>query len=69
MKENRIEEAVEQLSSEPNFQNHSLIDLLNRIILNGHQIRVIYIHGHWLDINSLNDLEQAGNFSSYDSEL
>ncbi len=64
-----IEEAVEQLSSEPNFQNHSLIDLLNRIILNGHQIRVIYIHGHWLDINSLNDLEQAGNFSSYDSEL
>ena len=64
-----IEEAVGQLSSEPNFQNHSLIDLLNRIILNGHQIRVIYIHGHWLDINSLNDLEKAGNFSSYDSEL
>ncbi len=62
-----IEEAVEQLSNEADFQNYSLIDLLNRIILNGHQIRVIYIHGHWLNINSLNDLEKAGDFSSYDN--
>ena len=41
-----VEEAVKQLSTEPDFQNYSLIDLLNRIISNGHQIRVIYIHGH-----------------------
>lgn len=62
-----VEEAVKQLSTEPDFQNYSLIDLLNRIILNGHQIRVIYIHGHWLNVNSLNDLGKIGDFSSYDS--
>ncbi len=62
-----VEEAVKQLSNEANFQNYSLIDLLNRIILNGHQVRVIYIHGHWLNVNSLNDLGKAGDFSFYDS--
>ena len=62
-----VEEAVKQLSTEPDFQNYSLIDLLNRIISNGHQIRVIYIHGHWLNVNSLNDLGKVGDFSSYDS--
>ena len=62
-----VEEAVKQLSTEPDFQNYSLVDLLNRIISNGHQIRVIYIHGHWLNINSLNDLGKISDFSSYDS--
>jgi len=62
-----IEEAVEQLSAEPDFQDYSLIDLLNRVIANGHQIRVIYIHGHWLNVNSLNDLGKVGDFSSCDS--
>ena len=62
-----VEEAVKQLSTEPDFQNYSLVDLLNRIISNGHQIRVIYIHGHWLNVNSLNDLGKISDFSSYDS--
>ena len=25
---------------------------------------VIYIHGHWLDVNSIRDLEQAGRFTA-----
>jgi hypothetical protein len=30
----------------------------------GRNIRVWYIHGHWLDVNSLADLELAGNFTA-----
>jgi hypothetical protein len=24
---------------------------------------VLYIHGHWLDVNSLDDLDRAGDFA------
>ena len=37
---------------------HLLQELLNR----QEPIRVLYTVGHWLDINSLDDVIQAGNF-------
>ena len=57
--------AAEELNAKPHANKYSLADLLNQIIKNGHRIRVIYIHGHWLNINSLVDLGEAGDFSSY----
>ena len=59
--------AAEELNARPNANKYSLADLLNQIIKNGHRIRVIYIHGHWLNINSLVDLGEAGDFSSYEN--
>jgi phosphoenolpyruvate phosphomutase len=26
-------------------------------------VRVLYINGHWLDVNSLEDLDRAGDFT------
>ena len=37
--------------------------MLNRLVADGQEIKVIYIHGHWLDVNSLDDLDRAGNFA------
>ena len=36
--------------------------LLQELLRRGHPIRVLYTVGHWLDINSLDDVVQAGNF-------
>ncbi len=57
-----IETAIDDLKSLSTFDNLDLGHLLNKIIDNGHPIRVIYIHGHWLNVNSLRDLEHARSF-------
>lgn len=59
-----LEEALDTLATRPDFDALSLGDLLNHIVAQGHPVRVIYIHGHWLDVNSLRDLEQAGRFTA-----
>ena len=57
-----IAAAIEDLKKLSTFDNLDLGHLLNKIIENGHPIRVIYIHGHWLNVNSLRDLEHARSF-------
>jgi NDP-sugar pyrophosphorylase family protein len=36
--------------------------LLQELLKRQYPIRVLYTVGHWLDINSLEDVVQAGNF-------
>ena len=59
-----LELALDALLRSPDFAQLSMGDLLNHIVAQGHPVRVIYIHGHWLDVNSLRDLEQAGHFTA-----
>ncbi|MFI6348021.1 phosphoenolpyruvate mutase [Streptomyces sp. NPDC050560] len=59
-----IEQAFDALTARPDFPRLTLGDLLNHVVAAGHPVRVLYIHGHWLDVNSLTDLEQAGHFTS-----
>ena len=42
---------------------HSMPDLINRLVENGHSPQVQYISGHWMDINNLDDLQRAGDFA------
>jgi phosphoenolpyruvate phosphomutase len=63
-----IEEALDQLSENHKFSTFDMKDLLNKLVLNGHPIRVIYIHGHWINVNSLQDLERAGEFAANHSK-
>lgn len=57
-------EALEALRERDNFNQLSIPDLINFMLERGRDIRVWYIHGHWLDVNSLADLELAGNFTA-----
>lgn len=41
----------------------SLSDLMNALLDAGQEIQVHYIHGHWLDVNRLEDIERADAFS------
>ncbi|MBK8959907.1 MAG: phosphoenolpyruvate mutase [Proteobacteria bacterium] len=59
-----LENALDALAEREDFDSLDMGDLLNHIVARGHAVRVIYIHGHWLDVNSLRDLEQAGRFTA-----
>jgi phosphoenolpyruvate phosphomutase len=45
------------------FKHLNLPDLLNYLIAQDKPVKVLYIHGHWLDVNSLDDLDRAGDFA------
>ncbi|MDA0823485.1 MAG: phosphoenolpyruvate mutase [Proteobacteria bacterium] len=57
-------DALQTLQTSDNFAELGMPDLLNFMLESGREVRVWYIHGHWLDVNSLADLERAGNFTS-----
>ncbi len=56
-------EALEELRTQPDFNGLGLPDLLNHLIVRGRPVKVHYIHGHWLDVNSLEDLGRASDFA------
>lgn len=58
-----IEEAIDELKDNKNFNNMSLADLLNQLIKMNHPVKVHYINGHWVDINALADIDRAGDFT------
>ena len=43
--------------------------LLQELLNRQYPVRVLYTAGHWLDINSIEDVVQAGNFQSGASGL
>jgi phosphoenolpyruvate phosphomutase len=59
-----LEDALTALTDTPEFPELGVPDLLNRLVEQGHTVRVLYINGHWLDVNSLPDLEKAGMFAA-----
>jgi len=56
-------EALEQLRQADGFDQMGMPDLLNRLVENGHAPQVQYISGHWMDINNLEDLQRASDFT------
>lgn len=46
-----------------------LPDLINALVSSGTEVRALYTTGHWLDVDSLDDLLHAGNFhtQTYDT--
>ena len=58
-----LEEALATLKKQPDFQQLTMPDLLNYLVDRGKKINVLYIHGHWLDINVLDDVGRASDFT------
>jgi phosphoenolpyruvate phosphomutase len=58
-----LKAALDKLLSSPDHQQFKIPDLLNMLIDDGHNVRTIYTTGHWLDINTVQDLVAAGNFN------
>ncbi|HWQ92747.1 MAG TPA: phosphoenolpyruvate mutase, partial [Clostridia bacterium] len=56
--------ALSQLAERPDFKTLRFDDLFRHLIAAGHPIRVLYITGHWLDVDNLEDLSAANAFQS-----
>jgi len=59
----RVAETLAQVREREDFPTLGMPDLLNRLVAQGREVRVRYIHGHWLDVNRLEDLERASDFT------
>ncbi|MDZ4731268.1 MAG: phosphoenolpyruvate mutase [Xanthomonadales bacterium] len=55
--------ALEALKRDAGFEKMGLPDLINQLIEQQHAPQVQYISGHWMDINNLEDLQRAAEFS------
>ena len=54
--------ALAALAGEPGFAQMRLDDLFRRLLADGAPVSVLYITGHWLDVDNLDDLAQAQAF-------
>jgi phosphoenolpyruvate phosphomutase len=59
---NWLVEALDTLARRADFDRLSMPELLNHIVDTGKSVKVLYIHGHWLDVNNLEDLSRASDF-------
>ena len=57
-----IKSAVAALSLRPDAASLQLYDLFNHLVRSGESVRVVYHMGHWLDVDSLEDLARAYKF-------
>ncbi len=53
---------IDALRQGGDLANAGLCDLFNRLIARGHDVRVLYVTGHWLDVDNQSDLEEARSF-------
>ena len=58
-----IRDALAQLRQRGDFPKLTIPDLINFLVDSGKPVQVHYIHGHWLDVNSLDDIDRAGDFA------
>lgn len=52
-----LKKVLEEISTKENFEKMKMPDLLNMLIEKGIPVKVIYIDGHWLDVDNLSDLK------------
>jgi phosphoenolpyruvate phosphomutase len=60
----------ELATSDPErFRSMSMPDLLEELVARGHDVRVLYSIGNWLDIDSVEDVVAGANFWPNDMTL
>jgi phosphoenolpyruvate phosphomutase len=57
-----ITAVITELLAQPGNRKATIPHLIQELLKRGQPIRVLYTVGHWLDINSLEDVVQAGEF-------
>lgn len=60
-----LQDALAELQQQKDFSGLTIPDLLNHLVGQGHPVAVHYIHGHWLDVNTIEDIERAGDFAKH----
>jgi phosphoenolpyruvate phosphomutase len=55
--------ALHALRARPDFNTLGMPDLLNALVAAGQRVKVLYVTGHWLDVNDHESLRRAGDFA------
>jgi len=55
----KLVETLDELNKEGSLDSLAMVDVLSAMIKKGAKLRVEYIHGHWLDIDNLDDISDA----------
>lgn len=55
--------ALDALRARADVGRLNMRDLLDHLVAQGRPVKVLYIHGHWLDVNSLEDVNPAHDFT------
>jgi phosphoenolpyruvate phosphomutase len=58
----RLREVVRKLAADPANRQAKMQSVLAELMRRGEKIRVIYTTGHWLDVDSLDDVLAASEF-------
>jgi phosphoenolpyruvate phosphomutase len=58
----RLREAVAEICAGPDGRTATVPSLLRVLLDQGEKVRVLYSTGHWLDVDSLDDIVAAGSF-------
>lgn len=59
-----LQGALSELAARPDFRGLRFDDLFRHLLAAGHAIRVLYVTGHWLDVDDLEDLSAANAFNT-----
>lgn len=57
-----LRRSLEELSVRPDFRRLQLDDLFNQLVRSGTPVKVVFVTGHWLDVDNLEDLSEAQTF-------
>ena len=57
-----LREVVGELAALPENRRAKLHELLDELVRRGNRVRVVYTTGHWLDVDTLDDVLAAGSF-------
>ena len=57
-----LSQALEELAKTPEFNKLKLPDLMNHLLSKNVKINVMYIDGHWMDVDSYADVSRGQKF-------
>lgn len=56
-----IQELLADFFEKGKLHQMRMVELFNELIRRGHKIKVVYVHGHWLDVDDISDLLAASS--------
>lgn len=57
-----LKKTINEMTDLPNFGSLKLPDLLNKLLEKKAKVNVMYINGHWMDVDSYADVSKGQNF-------
>ena len=58
-----VQQAMQAMALEEGYPSYGIPELMNHLLAQGHTVKVMYVSGHWMDVNSLEDLRHAADFA------